>query len=264
MDAESLQKIADQLNAEGRELLCDADHGASRPGLDRNTHALGWFSKFFVDPMKGMFAKLKLTKRGRELVEGRDYRFLSPSFTIGGDGKPVSMTSVSMTNTPAMEEMPPILNSAPADAEAHQEEKEDTEMTKEEIQELVRSTVEELLAARAENACSDDEKDKPEAVDAKPDDAGTAAAEDTPADPETPETPADPEAPADPDSPETSTTDAEPKAEEKKEEEREVIKEEVLNQAPENAVLNAEPEWKKLHGRAFFQYITSHPEVCKS
>lgn len=174
-----------------------------------------------------------------------------------------------MTNTPAMEEMPPILNSAPADAEAHQEEKEDTEMTKEEIQELVRSTVEELLAARAENACSDDERDKPEAVDAKPDAGATASedtpsAEDTPADPETPETPADPDAPADPDSPGTSTTDAEPKAEEKKEEEREVIKEEVLNQAPENAVLNAEPEWKKLHGRAFFQYITSHPEVCKS
>lgn len=177
-----------------------------------------------------------------------------------------------MTNTPAMEEMPPILNSAPADAEAHQEEKEDTEMTKEEIQELVRSTVEELLAARAENACSDDEKDKPEAVDAKPDAGATASedtptAEDTPADPDAPadpETPADPDAPADPDSPGTSTTDAEPKAEEKKEEEKEVIKEEVLNQAPENAVLNAEPEWKKLHGRAFFQYITSHPEVCKS
>ncbi len=262
MDAESLQKIADQLNAEGRELLCDADHGASRPGLDRNTHALGWFSKFFVDPMKGMFAKLKLTKRGRELVEGRDYRFLSPSFTIDRDGKPVSMTSVSMTNTPAMEEMPPILNSAPADAEAHQEEKEDTEMTKEEIQELVRSTVEELLAARAENACSDEEKDKPEAVDAKPD-AGAAASEDTPAAEDTPADPETPETPADPDSPGTSAADAEPKAEEK-EEEREVIKEEVLNQAPENAVLNAEPEWKKLHGRAFFQYITSHPEVCKS
>lgn len=60
---------------------------------------------------------------------------------LGDDGKPVDMTSVSLTNTPAMA-MEPILNQEP------KEEKFTMEMTKEELVSLIKDTVISL------NACS--------------------------------------------------------------------------------------------------------------
>ena len=44
LDEESLKKLADKLNASGREVLIDRDHASSRPGLDRDTSAQGWAS----------------------------------------------------------------------------------------------------------------------------------------------------------------------------------------------------------------------------
>ena len=41
-------------------------------------------------------------------------------------------------------------------------------------------------------------------------------------------------------------------------EEKEVIKIETLNSAPIPTV-NAEPEWKNLHGKAFFDWYAKHP-----
>ena len=48
----------------------------------------------------------------------------------------------------------------------------------------------------------------------------------------------------------------------KVEEKKEVIKEEALNSAPTiGSDVNVEPEWKKLHGKAFFTYLKNHPEI---
>lgn len=101
IDINALQALADKLNAQADEVLLDIDHASCKPGMDRDTQAAGWFSKFFVDPAKGLLGKLKLTKRGRELVEGREYRFLSPVFKLDKSGKPLEMDSVALTNTPA-------------------------------------------------------------------------------------------------------------------------------------------------------------------
>ena len=136
------------------------DHAASRPGLDRDTQSAGWFHKFFVDPIKGLFAKLKLTKTGRELIENREYRFLSPTFVLGDDGKPVDMTSVSLTNTPAMA-MEPILNQEP------KEEKFTMEMTKEELVSLIKDTVISLNACsvKKDETMNEEAEDKPKEGD---------------------------------------------------------------------------------------------------
>ena len=43
------------------------------------------------------------------------------------------------------------------------------------------------------------------------------------------------------------------------EEKKEVIKEEALNSTPTiGSDVNVEPEWKKLHGKAFFRYLKDH------
>lgn len=78
---ESLNQLADKLNASGKEVLVDVDHASVRAGLDRDTKAMGWLSRFYTT-VKGLFAKMKLTSKGKELVEGREYRFLSPVFSL--------------------------------------------------------------------------------------------------------------------------------------------------------------------------------------
>lgn len=113
---ESLSKIAENLNSENKEVLVDVDHQSVREGLDRDTKAVGWLSRFWTNA-KGLFAKLKLTPMGREMVEGREYRKLSPVFGLGEDGTPVSLESAAFTNTPAMTEIEPILNQKPNKSE---------------------------------------------------------------------------------------------------------------------------------------------------
>lgn len=97
---EALQDLADKMNA-GDEVLCDVDHQSCKPGTHKDSKAAGWFSNFVVDPIKGLFAKLNLTKWGRELLENREYRYVSPTFMTDEDGMPKDMHSISLTNVPA-------------------------------------------------------------------------------------------------------------------------------------------------------------------
>lgn len=115
IDRESLEALAEKLNA-GDEVLFDADHQSTRAGEGRNTRAAGWFSKFFVDPVKGLFGKLQLTNWGKELISGREYRYVSPTFGLDENGKPVELYSIAATNTPAFAgAISPILNQAPTE-----------------------------------------------------------------------------------------------------------------------------------------------------
>lgn len=110
MTVESLTNLANKLNSSD-EVLCDIDHGASKKGAEKETAAAGWFTRFIVDPIKGLFATLKLTKKGKELLENREYRYTSPTFVLDGNGEPVDMHSVSLTNLPAFKGyINPVLN----------------------------------------------------------------------------------------------------------------------------------------------------------
>lgn len=128
---ESLSKIAENLNSENKEVLVDVDHQSVREGLDRDTKAVGWLSRFWTNA-KGLFAKLKLTPMGREMVEGREYRKLSPVFGLGEDGTPVSLESAAFTNTPAMTEIEPILNQKPNKSEETDKDDENDEKSDDE------------------------------------------------------------------------------------------------------------------------------------
>lgn len=123
--------------------MVDVDHSSERIGADRSTEAAGWLHKFIVDPMKGLFATLKLTKKGKELLENREYRYTSPVFELSEDGHPLSMRSVALTNMPAFKgAIFPILNTMPED----QAEKKDTmnEEVKEDIEKTEVKEVEEV------------------------------------------------------------------------------------------------------------------------
>ena len=112
LDEESLKKLADKLNASGREVLVDRDHASSRPGLDRDTSAQGWASEFEVREGQGLFGKVKWSDLGKKLVENRVFRWLSPVFKLGSDKKPVDMNAIALTNTPSQMLIKPVLNQA--------------------------------------------------------------------------------------------------------------------------------------------------------
>ena len=117
LDEESLRKLADKLNASGREILVDRDHASSKPGLDRDTSAQGWASEFEVREGQGLFGKVKWSDLGKKLVENRVFRWLSPVFKLGSDKKPVDMQAIALTNTPSQILLKPVLNQA-ADVES--------------------------------------------------------------------------------------------------------------------------------------------------
>ena len=144
LDEESLRKLADKLNASGREVLVDRDHASSRPGLDRDTSAQGWASEFEVKEGQGLFGKVKWSDLGKKLVENRVFRWLSPVFKLGSDMKPVDMQAIALTNTPSQILLKPVLNQAAAGElieEVEEQEESKPEKTKdmdiEEIKKIV-------------------------------------------------------------------------------------------------------------------------------
>ena len=249
LTVESLQKLADGLNMTNTEVLADIDHNASKPGISKDTKAAGWFTKFIVDPIKGLFANLKLTKHGKELLENREYRFISPSFSLNENGEPVDLHTASLTNLPAFAGfIEPVLNQ---EATQISEDKGtiNMEMTKEQLVDLIKETVKSMEAAeekaeevketveevkeekteeKAENACSDEK----EAVNTETEAKAEVKEE---------------------------VTEPEKKEEEKKEEE--VIKIEALNSSPTALKSLDSKDWMNLHGKEFFDYLAKHPEI---
>ena len=138
LDEESLKKLADKLNASGREILVDRDHASSKPGLDRDTSAQGWASEFEVREGQGLFGKVKWSDLGKKLVENRVFSWLSPVFKLGSDKKPVDMNAIALTNTPSQMLIKPVLNQA-ADEESieNKEMVEGKEMDIEDIKKIV-------------------------------------------------------------------------------------------------------------------------------
>ncbi len=246
---ESLSALADKLN-QGDEILADIDHASTRVGNNRDSSAVGWFSKFFVQPLKGLFATLRLTKRGKELVENREYRYLSPTFMLNENGEPVDLHSASFTNIPAFKGyINPILNSE--SNEILNKEIISMDMTKEELREMITSIISEMKEAEKteeikeeieeeviENECSDEMKDvvaNEETTEEISEEKTEEVVEEK-----------------------IETTNEVPVEEtEKVEEKEEVIKIESLNSAP--MIKDVEPEWKKLKGKEFLDWASKNP-----
>ena len=241
---ESLEQIAEKLNS-GDEVLCDIDHQSCKPGVDRDSKAAGWFHKFVVDPVKGLFASLKLTKKGREIVENREYRYTSPVFTLDENGNPNDIHSVALTNVPAFKgHISPIINSEPTEINKEEnlnKEIINMEITKEDLIELIKNTVnemnikkeinEEIREELVGNSC---DKKQEEIVEVKNEETVPETKEEV-----------------------KEEVKVEDKDKDDPKEEKEVIKIESLNSAPTPS-MTQEPEWKKLHGKEFFDWYKKH------
>ena len=264
---ESLENLAEKLN-KGDEILADIDHQSCKPGVERDTRAAGWFYKFAVDPVKGLFAKLKPTNKGKELIQSREYRYFSPTFILDENGSPVDLHSVSLTNLPAFKgHIKPILNSEPNIKESIE-----MEITKDDLIQLIKDTVASMNEAPAEEKADMKEVEEVKEEKASDDTTDTTDTTDTREVEEKKEVVnacgkakvvKNEEVKEEP----AATTAEAPKASEDKEiavdkdeakKEKEVIKIQALNSAPTVGVGDSVADscgWERKHGKAFFDEL---------
>lgn len=76
--------------------------------------AAGWIKKLVNKGDNGLWAIVEWTKKGAEYIKNREYRYLSPAFTLKGKNKVTgdkigaSLLSAAVTNTPYLEGMQPL------------------------------------------------------------------------------------------------------------------------------------------------------------
>ena len=205
--------------------------------------------------MKGLFGKLKLTKWGKELISGREYRYVSPTFGLDENGRPVDLYSIAATNKPAFAgAISPILNQAPAgegniDISTKEQEISNMDMIdmkKELFEELLEELHKEVAlisayaskkADEASSKAANEESACAEGKEAKLANAAEPAKEE--------------EAKAADPAEEAAAAKPQEKAEEE-----EVIKLEALNSSPKPSITD-EPAWKKLYGKDFIRAFES-------
>ena len=240
---EALQKIADEVNTSGFEKLVDKDHQSLRPALEKNTEAMGFVSELKVEAGKGLFGKIKWTDIGKKLIENRVFRWLSPVFRLNKETRePIELVNVALTNMPSQPDLDPIVNAAP-DQITLEKEIIKMEMTKEELVQLIKDTINAVEVEVEEETKEEEEKEVTEASVENEEPVKEEVKEEKK---EVTEVPVENE---------------EPVKEEEKEEEKEVIKLDALNSAPSTSIadISGKSQWENLKGKAFFDYVKAHP-----
>lgn len=92
-----------------KDILCDVDHSSVDTS---DTSAAGWVSELRVDRdalrLKGT---LTVSEKGASLLNGVEYRYLSPVLLFTEQNEAYYLDSVSLTNTPRLQELRPVYNS---------------------------------------------------------------------------------------------------------------------------------------------------------
>ena len=107
---ESGELVVENWKKDGsKDILCDVDHSS----VDTNdTSAAGWVSELRVDKealrLKGT---LTVSEKGASLLNGVEYRYLSPVLLFTEQNEAYYLDSVSLTNTPRLQELRPVYNS---------------------------------------------------------------------------------------------------------------------------------------------------------
>ena len=120
IDKEALKAITEDFTAKARAenfpgLLVDFDHFSM--DTDKPSEAAGWISALRADA-EGLWAKVRWTSKGREAVEGGEYRLVSPVFPkpslcedLGENRiRPRQLQSVALTNEPNIKGGKPLTN----------------------------------------------------------------------------------------------------------------------------------------------------------
>ncbi len=112
VDEEAARRLVAAMDGD---VLVDMDHSSEGGG---SSEAAAWIKALRLDPDRGLVADFEFTDRGAEAVSARRYRFVSPAWTLGEDGRPARLVSVALTNRPNIPVAPVLNMRAVAAAEA--------------------------------------------------------------------------------------------------------------------------------------------------
>ena len=188
-------------------------------------------------------------------MKSRIFRFISPVFRLRENGEPDKLINIALVNQPAITGMKPIINQS-------NEEILTMEITRDELTELIKSTVAAMNSAPTTEVKTEEKSTEEETKEVE-----TTEVENTCSEEETKNE--EPETTEGETKEETTEEDGETKEEteektvEEIKEEPEVIREDVLNQAPTTNIPSPDPEWKSLSGKKFIEWCEKHPELCR-
>lgn len=108
VDSESFRMMKEHMEHRAVDIVIDYEHQTLK---DIQAPAGGWIKELFLKS-DGIFAKVEWTKRAKDYLQNREYRYLSPVVMVREkDHKASQIHSVALTNTPAINGMIPIVNS---------------------------------------------------------------------------------------------------------------------------------------------------------
>jgi hypothetical protein len=114
LDAESARMVLDAFHAQRVELPIDYEHQTLHGDNERPdglAPAAGWIHSLDVMPECGIYADVRWTPKGSQMVAAHEYRYLSPVVMVRKeDGRVSSLHSVALTNRPAIAGATPIVN----------------------------------------------------------------------------------------------------------------------------------------------------------
>lgn len=109
VDQESYSLMKEDMESHGVDIVIDYEHQTLK---DCQAPAGGWVKKLEYTP-EAIVAKVEWTPRAKQYLSDKEYRYLSPVvLTRREDKKAVKLHSLALTNTPAIDNMFPIVNSA--------------------------------------------------------------------------------------------------------------------------------------------------------
>lgn len=107
VDSESLKLMKEHFKRRGIDIVIDYEHQSL---TDKMAIAGGWIKDFYIKD-GAVVAKVEWTKKAKEQIESKEYRYLSPVIIVRKkDNKVIKLHSVALTNTPAIDSMYPLIN----------------------------------------------------------------------------------------------------------------------------------------------------------
>lgn len=170
IDAASASALIERFKVRKTPPVLDYEHQTlHKEANGQPAPAAGWFRELEWRDGHGLYARVELTARARELVQAGEYAFFSPVFSYAPDGTVLALHMGALTNNPAIDGMEPLARRAAATFGLHSRD-EEAPVTEEELKALRKALgladdapVAEVLAAiEALNTKTPEEKAKDE------------------------------------------------------------------------------------------------------
>ncbi len=107
-DEEAKKSILEKSRAHRNDYVIDYEHQSL--GKEK-APAAGWITELIDKGKEGLWGKVNWTKKGKEYIQAREYRYVSPVFLVKkADNRISEFINLALTNNPQIDGMVPLIN----------------------------------------------------------------------------------------------------------------------------------------------------------